>query len=262
MAWRDYDCVALRLFEVICYVNLNLLLWYDPLSLILLKGNNEAVRGYVNVTLWCGFDVILNDIWRHIDVVLLLLLCHVDVTMMLLHAIITICWCVVLVLVWCWFDYTLRLRWCYVCVMLMLWWYYSSAMLMQYCGCLNIELISLWRHTDIIFWVASMLRCGYADITTLCVCHRLCDLDAIPMLVWGFDDADLSLVYVVFTPRLCYAEVILVLVLCWFGAIFRLMRYVHGIMRLLWGHVAAILCYVIALLSVCCHASVILTLCS
>ena len=62
MICRDYDCVALRLFDVICYVNLKLLLWYDPLSLILLKGNNEAVRGHVDVTLRCGFDVILNDI--------------------------------------------------------------------------------------------------------------------------------------------------------------------------------------------------------
>ena len=60
------------------------------------------------------------------------------------------------------------------------------------------------------------------------------------MLVWGFDDLDLNLFCVVFPLLLCHFEFMLVLVWCWFGVIFRLMCYVHGLMMLLWGHLTVI----------------------
>ena len=190
--------------------------------------------------------------------------------LMLFHVLITICWCVVLLWIWCSFDYTLRLRWCYVGVMLMLWWCYFNAMLMLYCGYLDIELISLWRHVDVIFWVASMLRWGYADIILLCMCMSpfmsfrcysdvslrfrwywfelsVCCFHATFMLLWGYYGLSFMLIWRYLQVNvLCawYYEVILRSYCGYFDVVSMLIRW-----------------YVdCALLFVCCHANVILIL--
>ena len=146
------------------------------------------------------------------------------------------------------------------------------AMMMLHCCYFDTELLSLWRHCEVIFWVGSMLRWGYADTVLLCMRMLLF------MWFWCYSDVSLRFRLSWFELMICCSHTVFRLLWCYLGFIVMLFWcHLQGnvlcsycifevVVRSSCGqfHVVFIslfLCDVDAsLLLACCHANVILML--
>ena len=143
---------------------------------------------------------------------------------------------------WCCVDVTLVISRGYSDVILVSWWWAVDARWLLWWCFTVVILIQNYFHCDVTVKLFSGSPRCYVEVMLIlfccvCVCYRLRGVDVTLMLVWGFDDLALNLWFVVSRLLLGYIDVVLALVWCCFGVIFRVMCYAHIVfLKLLWGH--------------------------
>ena len=136
------------------------------------------------------------------------------------------------VLRWCCYDVTSTISWGYRDVVLVsCWWNVYASWLL--CWGLTVvililndtEMLSLWRHCDVIFSVASMLRWSDASMILLCMCMLS------SMWFWYYADVSLRFRWSWFELMFCCVHATLRLRWCNFGiSVMLFWCYLQGIL--------------------------------